>query len=196
MLSGCSPAGQEPAPNTTVPPNIVFIFADDLSWVHLGAYGSDEVRTPNLNRLAREGVVFENAFILHAFPGIHPHRQERFRTGRGRYAPVLLVPHGTRYPDLYKDPDVSPGTCLSPHTWNVYWSEADRCRVISSFRGTVMLPSAKALHFDQIANGQPALDRFSPQKSHWQYSVTRRPLEQRRTTRFMRFCDCASLRAE
>ncbi|MYC58783.1 MAG: sulfatase-like hydrolase/transferase, partial [Gammaproteobacteria bacterium] len=63
VFGGISPAAQESAASATVPPNIVFMIADDLSWAHLGAYGSDEVRTPNLDRLAREGVVFENAFV-------------------------------------------------------------------------------------------------------------------------------------
>lgn len=82
LSGGCSPAAQEPAPITTVPPNIVFIIADDLSWAHLGAYGSDEVRTPNLDRLAREGVVFENAFV--STPSCTPSRAS-ILTGRNGF---------------------------------------------------------------------------------------------------------------
>ena len=52
--------GQE---SGATPPNIVFIITDDMSWAHMGAYGSDEVDTPNLDRLAREGVIFDNAFV-------------------------------------------------------------------------------------------------------------------------------------
>ena len=44
-------------------PNIILIIADDLSWKHLGAYGSREVATPHIDRLAAEGVVFEHAFV-------------------------------------------------------------------------------------------------------------------------------------
>ncbi len=40
------------------PPNIVLILADDLGYGDLGAYGNKANRTPNLNRLAREGVRF------------------------------------------------------------------------------------------------------------------------------------------
>jgi len=44
-------------------PNIVFIIADDLSWEHLGGYGSTEVRTPNIDKLAKEGIVFSHSFV-------------------------------------------------------------------------------------------------------------------------------------
>ena len=40
------------------PPNIVFIMADDLGYGQLGAYGQDAIKTPNLDRMAREGIRF------------------------------------------------------------------------------------------------------------------------------------------
>jgi N-acetylgalactosamine-6-sulfatase len=39
-------------------PNIVFILADDLGYGDLGCYGAKDIRTPRLDRLAREGVRF------------------------------------------------------------------------------------------------------------------------------------------
>ena len=42
-------------------PNIVFILADDLGWADLGCYGSDLHETPNLDRLARQGMRFTDA---------------------------------------------------------------------------------------------------------------------------------------
>ncbi len=44
------------------PPNIVFILADDLGWTDLGSYGSDLYQTPHLDRLAREGTRFTQAY--------------------------------------------------------------------------------------------------------------------------------------
>jgi len=44
-------------------PNIVFIIADDMAWDDCGAYGNKAVRTPNLDRLAREGMRFDRAFL-------------------------------------------------------------------------------------------------------------------------------------
>lgn len=43
-------------------PNILFVMADQLAARYLGAYGHPLVKTPHLDRLAREGVVFENAY--------------------------------------------------------------------------------------------------------------------------------------
>jgi len=37
-------------------PNIIFILADDLGYNEVGAYGQKKIRTPNIDRLAREGV--------------------------------------------------------------------------------------------------------------------------------------------
>ena len=37
-------------------PNIVFILADDLGWTDLGVMGSDYYETPNIDRLATEGI--------------------------------------------------------------------------------------------------------------------------------------------
>ncbi len=44
-------------------PNIVFFMADDWSWPHAGFLGDPVAKTPNMDRIAREGVIFENAFV-------------------------------------------------------------------------------------------------------------------------------------
>jgi len=44
------------------PPNIVFILADDLGWAELGCYGSKFNETPNLDRLAAQGMRFTDAY--------------------------------------------------------------------------------------------------------------------------------------
>jgi arylsulfatase A-like enzyme len=43
-------------------PNVVVILADDLGWGSVGCYGAAGVRTPNIDRLAREGRKFTNAY--------------------------------------------------------------------------------------------------------------------------------------
>ena len=44
-------------------PNIVVIMGDDWSWPHAGILGDPVVATPTFDRIAREGVLFENAFV-------------------------------------------------------------------------------------------------------------------------------------
>ncbi len=53
-------------------PNILFVFADQLRYGALGSSGNKVVRTPNLDRLAAEGLVFDNAFANH--PLCSPYR--------------------------------------------------------------------------------------------------------------------------
>src|SRR2546428_2876282 len=43
-------------------PNVVLILADDLGWADLGCYGSTYHRTPNLDRLASQGMRFTDAY--------------------------------------------------------------------------------------------------------------------------------------
>ena len=45
------------------PPNILFILIDDLRWDDLGIAGHPFVKTPNIDRIGREGAFFRNAFI-------------------------------------------------------------------------------------------------------------------------------------
>ena len=48
---------------TPARPNILFCLADDWGWPHAGAYGDKVVKTPTFDRLAKEGVLFEHAFV-------------------------------------------------------------------------------------------------------------------------------------
>lgn len=44
------------------PPNVVLILADDLGWADMGCYGADLHETPNLDRLAKSGLRFTDAY--------------------------------------------------------------------------------------------------------------------------------------
>jgi hypothetical protein len=43
-------------------PNIVFIVVDDMGWADLGCYGGKHIKTPNINRMAKEGLRFTDAY--------------------------------------------------------------------------------------------------------------------------------------
>ena len=47
-------------------PNILFCIADDASYPHFGAYGCEWVKTPAFDRVAREGILFRNAYTPNA----------------------------------------------------------------------------------------------------------------------------------
>ena len=48
------------------PPNIVYILADDLGYAELGCYGQEKIKTPNLDRLAAEGMRFTQHYCGNA----------------------------------------------------------------------------------------------------------------------------------
>lgn len=68
---------------TATKPNFIFFLGDDHSTFDTGCYGNSVVRTPNLDRLAREGMRFDRAFTTTAmcaparsmlYTGLYPHR--------------------------------------------------------------------------------------------------------------------------
>ena len=62
-----------------VPPNVLVIFADDLGYNDVGYNGAVDIDTPNIDRLAREGIVFPNGYV--PYPSCGPSRAA-LMTGR------------------------------------------------------------------------------------------------------------------
>src|SRR5438128_9020348 len=44
-------------------PNVILLFIDDLGYADLGCYGSKEVRTPNLDTIALNGIRFTDGYV-------------------------------------------------------------------------------------------------------------------------------------
>ena len=88
-------------------PNILFAIADDWGWPHAGAYGDPVVQTPAFDRLAREGVLFNHAYI--SSPSCTPSRnailtgQYHWRLGPGANLWSTLDPATPVYPLLLED---------------------------------------------------------------------------------------------
>lgn len=61
VLQSCTPRGGDEQPSTADTPNILWITSEDNS-PFIGAYGDEYADTPNLDRLAERGVVYENAY--------------------------------------------------------------------------------------------------------------------------------------
>jgi arylsulfatase A-like enzyme len=99
-------------------PNFIFILADDLGWGDLGCYGHPNIRTPNIDGLAKQGTLFtqfyvngsvcspsRTAFMTSHYParhGIHGHFAEH-SINANRGMPDWLDPKVTTLPRLLKD---------------------------------------------------------------------------------------------
>lgn len=85
-------------------PNILFAIADDWSWPHAGIYGDPVVKTPAFDRIAREGILFEHAYV--SSPSCTPSRnailsgQYHWRLGPGANLWSTLDPATPVYPLL------------------------------------------------------------------------------------------------
>ena len=54
------------AKSTSVKPNIIFIMTDDHAYQAVGAYGSILMKTPGIDRIAKEGMRFDKAFVTNS----------------------------------------------------------------------------------------------------------------------------------
>ncbi len=67
FLMGCG--GRKTESLQVVTPNILFIMSDDHAPTAVSAYSDDLIETPNIDRLAKEGMLFHNAFVTNAICG-------------------------------------------------------------------------------------------------------------------------------
>lgn len=57
VVIGCNAVGED-RDNASQRPNVIYIYADDLGYGELGSYGQEKIKTPNLDRMAAEGIRF------------------------------------------------------------------------------------------------------------------------------------------
>lgn len=101
-LIGCAPAEQD-----FEPPNFLILMSDNHSWNHLGCYGDGTVRTPNIDRVAGEGVRFTHAFC--PAPSCTPARaamltgQDIWRLEEGANLWGTLPSHFAVYTDMLEE---------------------------------------------------------------------------------------------
>jgi len=93
-------------PRAAEKPNILFLLSDDHSYPYLGCYGNKDVRTPNIDRLASQGMRFDRMFVT--CPQCVPSRAS-LMTGRSPVAVRMvrftspLPPDLSALPDLLRD---------------------------------------------------------------------------------------------
>lgn len=93
------------------PPNIVIIYADDLGYGDMGAYGATALKTPNMDKLAREGMRFTNGYAAAAtctpsryalLTGVYPWRNKDAKILPGT-APLLIDTAQVTIPGLLRE---------------------------------------------------------------------------------------------
>jgi len=116
-------------------PNIVIIYADDLGYGELGAYGATELKTPNLDSLANGGMRFTNGYATSAtctpsryalLTGVYPWRNKSAKILPGT-APLIIDTAQTTLPKMLKTQGYHTGIVGKWHlglgTGNVNWNE-------------------------------------------------------------------------
>jgi len=86
---------KEPIP----PPNILLAIADDASFPHMGAYGTEWVNTPAFDRVAKEGILFMNCYTPNA--KCAPSRST-ILTGRNSWQLEEAANHWPYFPEKFK----------------------------------------------------------------------------------------------
>ena len=63
LLAGCGNHSKQTAPSSQLQkPNVIYLISDDLGIGDLSCYGATKVSTPNIDRLAGQGMQFTNAY--------------------------------------------------------------------------------------------------------------------------------------
>ena len=59
IFCGCSNSSKNPESS----PNLIIIFTDDQGYGDLGVFGAADIATPNIDRMAREGIQFTSFYV-------------------------------------------------------------------------------------------------------------------------------------
>jgi arylsulfatase A-like enzyme len=143
VTAGCS---KKPAQK----PNIVIIYADDIGYGDLECYGARSVKTPNVNRLADEGIRFANAYACAStctpsryglLTGEYPWRRKDTGVARGD-APMVIRKEQYTVASLLRDAGYSTGVVGK---WHLGLGEGDfNCQNWNGF----ITPGPKDIGFD------------------------------------------------
>ena len=109
-LASCKNTAEKTEPKTETKPNIVVIYVDDLGYGDVGFNGATEIQTPNLDKLANNGVKFTNGYATSAtctpsryglLTGVYPWKNKRARILPGT-APLIIDTAQVTIPKMLK----------------------------------------------------------------------------------------------
>jgi len=135
--------GAVPGIANEVPPNIVLFIADDLGWADCSVNGGRDIATPNMERLAKDGMTFSHAFV--DSPSCAPSR-----------AALLTGLHGARSGSMFNHSKPLPEI----KKWPAYFREL----------GYDVAAIGKTAHYAQVKDY--GFDHFSHFKYHEDDCVT------------------------
>jgi arylsulfatase A-like enzyme len=100
-LPGCNALAQKGPSNalTGKRPNIIFLLADDQCTYSVGCYGNKDVKTPQMDRLGRDGVIFDNHYDTSS---ICMASRANVMTGMYEYKTGCNFSHGDMKPDVWE----------------------------------------------------------------------------------------------
>ncbi len=64
VFGGCAAENKEQNKTAESLPNFIHIFTDDLGYGDLACYGATDVKTPNIDRMASEGILFTDFYSV------------------------------------------------------------------------------------------------------------------------------------
>ena len=136
LTIGCNTKNSKIRSEQTVKkPNIVIIYLDDLGYGDLSSYGATEISTPQIDKLANEGMMFTNAYATSAtctpsryaiLTGTYPWRNDNAKILPGT-APLLIGTDQMTVPKMLKTQGYNTGIVGKWHLGlgdgNVNWNE-------------------------------------------------------------------------
>ena len=136
-------------------PNFIIFIADDISWDDFGCYGNKQVKTPNIDKLSTEGMLFKNMYLTTS--SCSPSRNSIIT---GRY------PHNTGAPELHSEPPMEMKTFIKELKNNGYFTASS-----GKFHlGEYARPSFDIIHENKEETGLGG-------ESKWVNTIENRPMD-------------------
>lgn len=133
IMMSCSSKPQ--AQEKSQKPNVIIIYADDLGYGDVGAYGATALKTPNIDKLANGGVKFTNGYASSAtcspsryalLTGMYPWRNKNAKILAGT-APLIISTEQVTIPKMFRQEGYHTGIVGKWHLGlgdgNVDWNQ-------------------------------------------------------------------------
>lgn len=168
---------------TPRPPNLLFVMSDQHSWDMLGAYGNRDIKTPNLDRLAKEGIRFDhcvsNSPVCTPYRGILFSGQHPLNCGAIQNDLQILPGNGTYFAEVLRDAGYRTGYYGK---WHLYGGDRNRGIPAGPYRYgfdhefltnncTLVFDAARAYYWDQEGRTKKLYGDWEP------YGQTRQAME-------------------